>query len=282
MLRLQTSHLACQSPPGAFLDVKAFRVYAARCMKWTCASCARLKARKVIDSLGDRRFNWMLTFTAPAGTYVTKTQLRVFNNAWRRISQWLKREHPACEHGKVRHSSFRAGLTTYMWSNERGEKTGHLHKHVVADIPHWFCYACLRTAISRAGLGDVCDFKQVHSWGTPYALKYVVKYIGKGGSWVFPRYSRIFQRSRGLKPKSSSSNGAYMFLKIARPQIEAGNVNIIGPSGITCSSRYHNDRHNGGNCPFCYDLSRDIPRAKDFGLRLAHEVDGRPYPLDAL
>lgn len=156
--------------------------------------------------LGERTFQYLLTLTAPPDPpdyELTRETMLEWNASWRGLYQWLKREHPAREHPEygptAAHGPFNPSLQTYVFCNELGEKTGHLHQHIAAQL-QWFCYICLREALPRFGYGDVCDFKRLKSsrgWSAHRAMRYLMKYVTKGsGRYRFPRYSRVVQRSR--------------------------------------------------------------------------------------
>lgn len=216
------------------------RVAVAKCGKWDCACCAKVRSHKLVKRMGERRFRWLVTFTAPSTLQrCTREEVMKFNEGWRRVYQWLKREHPPHRHASSkskrtwRHGSFSPSLTEYIFSNERGETTGHLHKHVVIQSS-WFCFACLRARLSRYGLGDVCDFKRIkqkRGWGSMRAVNYVVKYVTKGsGKYKLPRYSRKVQCSH-LAPEEKKHEWSFLsgtrdheFLNVLVPDIVVPDV----------------------------------------------------------
>ena len=237
MPSLPYNHAYCNTPPGLFLSVNSFMAYLARCKRWTCPPCAKARSRDMARRLQNQRFNWLLTFTAKPGRgYVSRETLGEFNKGWRRICQYLKRPHPKKTHVRAdgtrwKHGPWSARIGAYVWSNERGDLTGHLHKHCVARISHWFCFACLREHLARVGLGSVCDFKRV-SFGKRHAVQYVVKYVTKGGGkWRFPRYSRRVQSSALIQINNESS-GQYHFVKRQSIDEKRHTLEVLVPSGI--------------------------------------------------
>lgn len=227
MLEIHHKTFPCNTPAGALLHFPDNKLVILRCSKWSCQCCARVRAWKLIKRLGDKTFRYLITITAPAEFGMNVEAVKGFNQSWRRVYQWLKREHPACKHRSAsgrtyKHGPFNASLQTYVFSNERGQETGHLHKHIVAQCQR-FCYACLRERLCHYGLGAVCDFKRLKSkrgWSTMRAVNYAVKYVTKScDKWPFPRYSRRVQTSR-LNPVEKQPNWLYFkpYLRVKVPE----------------------------------------------------------------
>jgi hypothetical protein len=93
----------------------------------------------------------------------------------------------------------------YVWVNEQGERTRHLHKHIIADLPFIEQKDLSRWAV-EAGLGarvwveECTDAKG----GALYAVKALASYMSKGGSERYGRYARTWQSSTGLgRPKAA-------------------------------------------------------------------------------
>ncbi len=195
---------SCQATIGIFFDPATGEVAAARCKKWSCATCGPRAARRFIARvLRTPRFTYFITLTSkPHDPYLTREQVRSFNACWRSFLQWLKRE---------------VGIGDVTWVLERGEKTGHLHRHALIDTSRSFSYKRARAALVRTGHGAVCDFKPSRSQQSAQAgARYLGKYLAKSlpdhrSAW--PRYSRRCQTSTPNLPRTASS-----FVFIPRPQ----------------------------------------------------------------
>jgi hypothetical protein len=128
--------------------------------------------------------------------------VRVFNVLWRMLYQWLKRNYAV---------GFKC-----IWSNELGERSGHLHKHILANVDY-IPQRELSDACERFGLGRVCDVRAVKS--VHEAARYLSAYLSKAAAGTWPRLARRLQSSRGLAaPKVK--NPEPWILEITRKRIE--------------------------------------------------------------
>jgi len=192
----------CQSPPGNYLNRATGELVAARCNKWDCRTCGPRRARRFVARvLRTPRFSYFVTLTAPPHSpYLDAAIVRSFNASWRSWKRWLKRS---------------VGVGHCSWVLERGEKTGHLHRHALIETGRRFSYLAARAALVRCGLGSVCDFKRVPSRRAKVAVgRYIGKYLAKQlGDCLWPRYTRRAQTSI---PDNRTSDPNWSF--IARPR----------------------------------------------------------------
>lgn len=86
-----------------------------------------------------------------------------------------------------------------VWVNEQGDRTGHLHKHVVADLPYIPHELLKRWAVS-AGLGEQVYIEALRDpdGGVGYAMKSLTSYMVKGRDLRWGKHVRRAQSSRGL------------------------------------------------------------------------------------
>jgi hypothetical protein len=128
--------------------------------------------------------------------------VRIFNAMWRQLYQWLKRKYGV---------GFKC-----IWSNELGEHSDHLHKHVLANVDY-IPQRELSAACERFGLGRVCDIRAVKS--VHEAARYLTAYLTKAAAGVWPHRARRFQSSPGLGPAKVKSPEQWS-VEITRKRME--------------------------------------------------------------
>jgi hypothetical protein len=192
----------CKHPIGNFFSPTTGEVKQAPCCKWSCAACGPRRARRYVARVSRMPARgYFITLTARPHGPVDAETVKSFNRCYRHWRQWLKRE---CGVG---HSS---------WVLEKGERTGHLHRHAVIETFRSFSYRRARASLVRCGLGVVCDFKRISSKrGASPAARYLGKYLGKhlSNSANWPRFARRCQTS---VPDNTIRTHSWSF--IARPK----------------------------------------------------------------
>lgn len=195
---------SCQALIGNYLSTTTGELIPARCKKWSCKFCGPRAARRFVARvMRTRRFTYFITLTSRPHGALDASTIRKFNACFRSFRQWLKRE---------------CGLGDVTWTLERGEKTGHLHRHALIDTNRSFSYKRARAALVRTGHGAVCDFKPSRSAQSAQAgARYLGKYLAKNlslHSTEWPKYSRRCQTSTPPLPKPDQQ---YIF--IPKPQL---------------------------------------------------------------
>lgn len=164
---------------GTFVNPRTGQEVPARCKSWYCVECGPRRVRRWQRRLSSRRWGYLITLTVagPLAGAATKENIYAINRSWRTFSRWLKRN---------------AGLGHYAWTNEQGETSGRLHKHVIVESSR-IDYKAARAAITRAGLGQVCDFAKINSQrgAMRYITKYLAKHLDNGCPW--PKFARRAQ-----------------------------------------------------------------------------------------
>lgn len=190
---------SCQALVGNFFNHATGELIPARCKKWSCKFCGPRRARRFVARvLKTPSLSYFVTLTSvPHDEYLAREHVKRFNACWRSWLQWLKRE---------------VGVSDCSWVLERGNKSGHLHKHALLTTGRSFSYKRARAAIVRCGLGAVCDFQRIS--GNRRAANYLAKYLQKadGAEWPWPRYTRRAQTSQPDFPREPST-----FTFIQRP-----------------------------------------------------------------
>jgi hypothetical protein len=136
----------------------------------------------MLHRLAGYRFTRLITLTSSAATTrLTAPEVKAFNYAWRLWKQWLVR---------------RAGKSfKYLWTNELGAESGHLHKHIALPW-FYFGYKEARAHLAKLNrtlpIGVVCDFGKKRPVNFKRAVGYCLSYVLKDRA-VFPRGARRTQ-----------------------------------------------------------------------------------------
>jgi hypothetical protein len=162
--------------------------YVASCKKWSCQPCGKRKAKQIRHRLEGHRFTRLVTLTSSASTTrVTAPVVKQFNYAWKLWKQSLV--------GKLRKARKARKGFEYLWANELGDKTSHLHKHIAMPW-FYFNYKEMRAKLAELNrklpIGVVCGFGDKRPVNHKRAIGYCLSYVLKDRA-VFPRGARRIQ-----------------------------------------------------------------------------------------